>query len=150
MDIQSILKVLPHRYPFLMIDRILELEPGKRAVGIKNVSINEPHFMGHWPDNPVMPGVLIVEAMAQTAGVAMLSATHAEGKQAFLGGLDKVRFRHPVAPGDQLRIEATLIKQRGNTGKVHITATVDDQVACEGDFTFVLISEASEQSETIS
>jgi len=138
MDITSILKTLPHRYPFLLVDRILELEPGQRAVAVKNVTFNEPQFTGHWPENPVMPGVLIVEAMAQTAGVALLSAHQAEDKQAFLGGLDKVRFRRPVTPGDQLIIEANLVRTKGSMGKMHIEAKVDGEVACTGDFSFVL------------
>lgn len=141
MDIRAILETLPHRYPFLLVDRILELEPGQRAVGIKNVTANEPQFTGHWPDNPVMPGVLILEAMAQTAGVALLSADHPHNKQAFLGGLNKVRFRRPVVPGDQLIIEAELVRFKGTVGRVHIVARVDDEVACEGDFSFALVDE---------
>ena len=147
MDIRSILKTLPHRYPFLLIDRILELEPGQRAVGIKNVTANEPHFAGHWPENPLMPGVLILEAMAQTAGVALLSAYQAGDKQAFLGGLDKVRFRHPVIPGDQLIIEANVVRWKGLMGRVHIVAKVGDQVACEGDFSFALVEDTPQAED---
>jgi len=148
MDIRSILRTLPHRYPFLLVDRILELEPGQRAVGIKNVTANEPQFTGHWPDNPVMPGVLIVEAMAQTAGVALLTGRETQGKQAFFGGLDKVRFRRPVVPGDQLIMEAKLIRQKGAIGKMHITANVEDELACSGDFSFVLVDEDQKSNQT--
>ena len=142
MDIAGILKILPHRYPFLLVDRIQELEPGTRAVGIKNVTANEPQFAGHWPENPVMPGVLILEAMAQTAGVALLSAHESEQRQAFFGGLDKVRFRRPVIPGDQLLIEATVVRQKGSMGRVHIVARVEEEVACEGDFIFALVGDS--------
>ena len=148
MDIRSILKTLPHRYPFLMVDRILELEPGQRAVGIKNVTANEPHFAGHWPENPVMPGVLILEAMAQTAGVALLSHHQTTNKQAFFGGLNKVRFRQPVIPGDQLIIEANVVRWKGQMGRVHIVAKVADQVACEGDFSFALVDEPTPAADT--
>lgn len=139
MDIKGILATLPHRYPFLMVDRILELVPGERAVGIKNVTMNEPHFMGHWPENPVMPGVLILEAMAQTAGVALLTRHGAPGKQAFFGGLERVRFRQMVTPGDQLVITAEVMKWKGMMGRVHIVARVGEQVVCEGDFSFALV-----------
>jgi len=147
MDIRAILRTLPHRYPFLLVDRILEVEPGQRAVGVKNVTANEPQFTGHWPENPVMPGVLVVEAMAQTAGVAMLTAHQTQGKQAFLGGVDKVRFRRPVVPGDQLIIEAELVRQRGDIGKMHITAKVGDELACSGDFSFVLVDQDQEPDQ---
>ncbi len=147
MDIRAILQTLPHRYPFLLVDRVLELEPGQRAVGVKNVTANEPHFTGHWPGNPVMPGVLIIEAMAQTAGVAMLTGHETQGKQAFLGGVDKVRFRRPVGPGDQLIIEAELVRQKGSIGKMHIVAKVEDEVVCSGDFSFVLVDEDQESNQ---
>ncbi len=142
MDIKSILKSLPHRYPFLLVDRILEMERGKRAVGIKNVTANEPQFTGHWPGNPVMPGVLIVEAMAQTAGVALLSRHGTENNQAFFGGLDNMRFRRLVIPGDQLVIEAEIVRKKGAIHKVHIVARVEGQVACEGDFSFALVDDS--------
>ena len=141
MDIRGILKTLPHRYPFLMVDRILELEPGQRAVGIKNVTFNEPHFTGHWPGNPVMPGVLILEAMAQVAGVFLLCTADHRGKLAYFGGADKVRWRRAVVPGDQLVMEATMIKIKGNFGKVAVVARVDGEVACAGDFSFALIEQ---------
>ncbi len=146
MDIHAIFETLPHRYPFLMVDRILEIEPGKRAVGMKNVTINEPYFTGHWPQRPVMPGVLMVEAMAQVAGIFLLCGAAAEGRQAFLGGIDKVRFRRQVVPGDQLIIEAELIKQRGNIGKVRTVARVDGEVACEGELIFALVAEDSQSA----
>ena len=140
MDIHAIFKTLPHRYPFLMVDRIIEIESGKRAVGIKNVSINEPYFTGHWPGEPVMPGVLIVEAMAQVAGMFLLAGNDVGDQQAFLGGIDKLRFRRQVVPGDQLIIEAELIKQRGSIGRVRAVAKVDDEIACEGELTFALMT----------
>ncbi len=149
MDIRAILRTLPHRYPFLLVDRILELKPGKYAIGIKNVTANEPYFTGHWPGNPVMPGVLIVEAMAQTAGVALLTGHETQGKQAFFGGLDKVRFRRPVVPGDQLVMEAKLVRQKGAIGKMHITAKVSNELACSGDFSFVLVDDNQESEQAL-
>ncbi len=146
MDIHAIFNTLPHRYPFLMVDRILEIEPGRRAVGIKNVTINEPYFTGHWPGEPVMPGVLIVEAMAQVAGMFLLAGTQVGDQQAFLGGIDKVRFRRQVVPGDQLIIEAELIKRRGSIGKVQTVAKVGDEIACQGELTFALVAADSETS----
>lgn len=139
MDITGILKTLPHRYPFLLVDRILELEPGRRAVGIKNVTANEPQFTGHWPGKPVMPGVLILEAMAQVGGVFLLCTSDNRGKLAYFGGVDKVRWRRAVYPGDQLVIEATMVRCKGSAGKVSIVARVEDHVACEGLFSFVLM-----------
>ena len=147
MDIDGILKTLPHRYPFLMVDRILELEPGRRAVGIKNVTVNEPHFTGHWPDNPVMPGVLVLEAMAQVGGVFLLCTSENRGKLAYFGGVDKVRWRRAVRPGDQLRIEAQMIKVRGTIGKVAIEARVDGELACHGVFSFALVENPQSSDE---
>jgi beta-hydroxyacyl-ACP dehydratase FabZ len=140
MDIDGILKTLPHRYPFLLVDRILELEPGKRAVGIKNVTANEPHFTGHWPDNPVMPGVLVLEAMAQVAGVLLLCTSENSGKLAYFGGADKVRWRRTVRPGDQLRMEVKILRVLGTVGKVEVEATVEGEVACHGIFSFALVA----------
>ena len=117
LDQSAIMNILPHRYPFLLVDKIVELEPGERAVGLKSVSGNEPFFPGHFPGRPVMPGVLIVEALAQTGAVALLSASGLEGKIAYFAGSDKCRFRRPVVPGDQLRLEVTLTRMRGRIGK---------------------------------
>lgn len=138
LDIKEIQKVLPHRAPFLLVDRIIELEPMKRAVGIKNVTMTEAHFQGHFPGNPIMPGVLILEAMAQVGGVAMLYPEENRGKIALFGGMENVKFRRPTVPGDQLRMVAELIKMRGMIGKIHAEAYVDDQLVAQGDFTFAI------------
>jgi 3-hydroxyacyl-[acyl-carrier-protein] dehydratase len=138
MDINKILRTLPHRYPFLLVDKILEMEPGKRAVGIKNVTINEPFFQGHWPGMPVMPGVLILEAMAQVGGVLLLAQADNTGKQAYIGGMDKVRFRRKVLPGDQLVIEIEMQKVKGDIGRVLAVSRVNGEVVAEGEFLFAL------------
>lgn len=155
MDIRQIQATLQHRYPFLLVDRILELEPGKRAVGVKNVTVNEEFFNGHFPGNPVMPGVLTVEAMAQVGGILLLCSTGNEGKLAFFAGIDKLRFRRPVVPGDQLVTEVTLLKTKGDIGRVAVTGRVDGQVVAEGEYLFVLrldkgnrtLSSGAEQEE---
>jgi 3-hydroxyacyl-[acyl-carrier-protein] dehydratase len=134
-DIQSI---LPHRYPFLLVDRIVELEEGIRAVGTKAVSIGEPFFTGHFPRYPVMPGVLIAEALAQVGAVAVLSASQPRDRIPFLAGLDNFRFKRQVIPGDLLRLEVTLLQLRTRAGKGHGVASVEGQVAAEGDILFVL------------
>ena len=139
LDIKGIMKILPHRYPFLLIDKVLELEPGVRAVAIKNVTVNEPQFTGHWPGNPVMPGVLMLEAMAQVGGVIIMSADGMEGKTAFFAGMDGIRFRRPVHPGDQLIITAEVVRRKGNMGKAEAVARVGDEVAVEGEFMFALV-----------
>jgi UDP-N-acetylglucosamine acyltransferase len=136
LDIKEILKIIPHRYPFILIDRIIELEEGKRAVAIKNVTINEPFFTGHFPDHPIMPGVLIVEAIAQVGVVMALRVPENEGKLVYFGGIDNVRFRRPVVPGDQLRIEVEALWVRGAIGKMRGKVTVEGQVAVEGEFIF--------------
>lgn len=135
----QIQKVLPHRYPFLLVDRVLEVDIGKRAVGIKNVTINEEFFLGHFPGAPVMPGMLILESMAQVGGVLLLSDPRNAGKLAMFGGLDKVRFRRPVLPGDTLRIEVNVLKDRGRFGKVRITAHVEAELVAEGEFLYAMV-----------
>lgn len=130
--------IIPHRYPMLLVDRIIELEPMKRAVGIKSVTINEHFFAGHFPQKPVMPGVLILEAMAQVGGVAMLYPEENRGKLAVFGGMERVKFRKPVTPGDQLLMEAEVLKIRGSIGKIWAQASVDGQVVAEAEFLFAL------------
>lgn len=136
MDSKQIQDIIPHRYPFLFVDRIVEIEPGKRAVGIKNVSSNEAFFQGHFPDYPVMPGVLIAEALAQVAAVSMMALDEYKGKIGFLAGLDKFRFRRQVKPGDVLRLETELLRLRGKLGKAKAVAKVGDEIACEGELMF--------------
>ena len=138
LNAEQIQEILPHRYPFLYVDRIIELEEGKRAVGIKNVSINEDFFNGHFPGYPVMPGVLIVEALAQVGGVALLKAEANKGRLAFLTGIDNCRFKRQVVPGDQLRLEVEFIKLRGQMGKGKGIATVDGELVCEVEILFAL------------
>lgn len=138
LDINEIKAILPHRYPFLLIDRITELEEGARAVGLKNVSGNEEFFNGHFPDYPVMPGVLIVEALAQVGAVAMLAKPENKGRLAFFAGIDKCRFKKQVIPGDQLQLEVEIIRLRGTIGKGKAVATVAGEVACETEIMFAL------------
>jgi 3-hydroxyacyl-[acyl-carrier-protein] dehydratase len=133
LDVTDIRQILPHRYPFLLVDRIVELE-AERVVGIKNVTVNEPFFAGHFPDFPVMPGVLIVEAMAQTAGVLVLkSIPNRDEKLVFLVSVDAARFRKPVVPGDTLRLEMTVIKRKGSVAKMAGRATVDGVLVAEAE-----------------
>jgi 3-hydroxyacyl-[acyl-carrier-protein] dehydratase len=138
LDINEIKEIIPHRYPFLLIDKIIEVEDGKRAIGLKNVTANEEFFNGHFPDYPVMPGVLIVEALAQVGAVAMLKPEANRGKLAFFAGIDNCRFKRQVKPGDQLRLEVEMIKVRGPMGKGKGIATVDGEVACETEIMFAL------------
>ncbi|MBD3292501.1 MAG: 3-hydroxyacyl-ACP dehydratase FabZ [Armatimonadia bacterium] len=135
---REIMEILPHRYPFLLVDRIIELEPGVRAVGIKNITANEPEFTGHFPGNPLFPGVLILEAMAQVGGVLLLAGIEAEDKLALFGGVDKARFRRQVIPGDQIRFEVEMLRRKSTIGKVKGVATVEDEVAAEAELMFAL------------
>ncbi|MCA1055135.1 3-hydroxyacyl-ACP dehydratase FabZ [Rossellomorea aquimaris] len=138
LDINEIKDIIPHRYPFLLVDRILEVEEGQKAVGIKNVTANEEFFNGHFPDYPVMPGVLIVEALAQVGAVAMLKKEENRGRLAFFTGIDKCRFKRQVKPGDQLRLEVEMTRFKGAIGKGKGVATVDGEVACELEMMFAL------------
>ncbi|MED4300077.1 3-hydroxyacyl-ACP dehydratase FabZ [Geobacillus stearothermophilus] len=138
LDIQQIQAIIPHRYPFLLVDRILEIEEGKRAVGIKNVSANEAYFAGHFPEYPVMPGVLIVEALAQVGAVVLLQSEENRGRLAFFAGIDNCRFKRQVKPGDQIRLEVEILRARGAIGKGKGTATVDGELVCETELMFAL------------
>jgi len=138
-NIQQIKEIIPHRYPILLVDRILEVEEGKRAVGIKNVTANEEFFNGHFPDYPVMPGVLIVEALAQVSAVIMLMKDENRGKIGLFAGIDRCRFKKQVHPGDQLRLEVEITRVRGSIAKGNAVATVNGEVACEAEVTFALI-----------
>jgi 3-hydroxyacyl-[acyl-carrier-protein] dehydratase len=135
MHIKDIYNLLPHRYPFLMVDRVIDIDPGKRIVGIKNLSINEEFFQGHFPGNPIMPGVLIVEALAQVAGILAFKSGAPEGKSVFFMSIEKAKFRRPVVPGDQLRLEVSILQCRGNVWKFGGTALVEDKMAAEAEFT---------------
>lgn len=138
LDINQIQAILPHRYPFLLVDRIVSVSEGKRAVGIKNVTANEPYFWGHFPGNPVMPGVLIIEAMAQVGAVAILKLPEYAGKIALFAGIDKARFRRQVVPGDQLRIEVEVLKLRSIVGKSYAVAYVGEEIAAEAELMFMV------------
>ena len=139
LDSSDIQKILPHRYPFLLVDKIIELEPDKRAVGIKNVTMNEHFFTGHFPGRPLMPGVLIIEALAQVAGVLMLNRKENVGKIAYFMSLDRAKFRKTVRPGDQLRLEVNVIKLKARIGQVHTRALVEGHVVSEADLMFALV-----------
>jgi 3-hydroxyacyl-[acyl-carrier-protein] dehydratase len=139
-DTQTLMALLPHRYPFLLVDRVIKYVPGHLAVGIKNVTINEPFFQGHFPQRPIMPGVLIVEAMAQVGGIILTQIPEAQGLLSVFAGIDKVRFRRPVVPGDQLVITAELLSlKRKRFGKMQAQAVVDGQLVCEGEMLFSLV-----------
>lgn len=136
LDIKQILQLMPHRFPILLVDRVLELEPGVRIAAIKNVSVNEPHFQGHFPGHPVMPGVLIIEALAQAAAVltyVTMKTSYPEGTLFLFAGIDGARFKRPVEPGDQLRLEATMDRVKRGVGKFTCRALVDGELACEAE-----------------
>ena len=136
LDIKQILQLMPHRYPILLVDRVLELEPGVRIVAIKHVSVNEPHFQGHFPGHPVMPGVLVIEALAQAAAVltyVTMKTSYPEGTLFLFAGIDGARFKRPVEPGDQLRLEATMDRVKRGVGKFTCRALVDGELACEAE-----------------
>ncbi|HBZ09253.1 MAG TPA: 3-hydroxyacyl-[acyl-carrier-protein] dehydratase FabZ [Bacillus bacterium] len=136
LDVQQIKDTIKHRYPFLLIDKVIEMEEGKRAVGIKNVTMNEKYFDGHFPDYPVMPGVLIVEALAQVSAIAMLSKEGNQGRLGLLAGIDHCRFKKQVRPGDQLRLEVEINRLKGSIGKGKGTASVDGELVCELELIF--------------
>jgi 3-hydroxyacyl-[acyl-carrier-protein] dehydratase len=139
-DTSAIQKLIPHRYPFLLIDRVIEMEPGKRIVGIKNVTANEHFFQGHFPDRPIMPGVLIIEALAQAGAVLLLAQPEERGKLPLFAGINNFRFRRSVVPGDQLRLEVEFTMRRGPIGRGQARATVAGQLAAEGELTFSAVA----------
>lgn len=143
LEADEIEAIIPHRYPLLLVDRVVEIDEGKRAVGIKSVTANEWFFEGHFPGRKIMPGVLIVEAMAQVAAITMLKGREDDGKSPTFGGIEQMRFRRPVRPGDQLRLEFELEKLRGPVGKGKVRATVDGDLAAEGTITFALVDLAA-------
>lgn len=139
LDIKKIMEIIPQRAPFLMIDRVDELEIGKSCIAYKNVCINEPHFQGHFPGEPIMPGVLIVEALAQTGAVAILAKEENKGKNALFAGIDGLKFKKPVLPGDVLKLEVKIIKEKGPIGVGEAIASVEGKVVCKGVLTFALV-----------
>lgn len=139
LNIDQIKELIPHRYPFLLVDKIKELEVGKKAIGIKNVTANEPFFQGHFPEYPIMPGVLIIEAMAQVGAVAMMSMEENKGKLGVFAGIDKVRFKKEVRPGDTLVMEVEMTSVRRNIGKAIAKAYVEDELVCSGELMFALV-----------
>ncbi len=139
LDVKQIMEIIPQRAPFLMIDRVEEYTPGESAIAYKNVCINEWYFEGHFPGNPIMPGVLITEALAQTGAIAILSEKENKGKNALFGGIDKLRFKRQVVPGDILKLEVKIIKKKGPIGVGEAIATVNGEVAVKGELTFALV-----------
>lgn len=139
LDINDIMRIIPQRAPFLMIDKVEEYVPGESAVAYKNVCINEWFFKGHFPGNPIMPGVLITEALAQTGAIAILSLEENKGKNALFGGIDKLRFKKQVLPGDVLKLEVKIIKRKGPVGVGEGIATVDGKVVAKGELTFAIV-----------
>jgi 3-hydroxyacyl-[acyl-carrier-protein] dehydratase len=137
-DINRIKELLPHRYPFLLVDRVISMEPRKRITALKNVTNNEEYFTGHFPGRPVMPGVLIIESMAQAAGLTLLVEEEHRGKIPFFTGIDKARFRRPVIPGDQLYLDVELLRVKGNVCRAQGKATVDGEIAAEAQLMFIL------------
>jgi 3-hydroxyacyl-[acyl-carrier-protein] dehydratase len=142
-DVHRIMEMIPHRYPFLMIDRVVDIVPGVKATGVKNVTINEPYFAGHFPERPVMPGVLIIEAMAQTAAVFVVHTlgVESEGKLVYFMSVDGARFRKPVEPGDQLRVEVTKQRSRGNVWKFTGAAKVDGKLVAEATYAAMIMND---------
>jgi 3-hydroxyacyl-[acyl-carrier-protein] dehydratase len=138
LDINEIKSMLPHRYPFLLVDRVLEIEPKKHIVAMKNVTANENFFNGHFPARPVMPGVLIIECMAQAAGILMLAEKEYEGKIPYFTGIDNARFRRTIIPGDQIMLEVEILRVRGNVGRAKGVAKVDGKVAAEAEMMFIM------------
>jgi 3-hydroxyacyl-[acyl-carrier-protein] dehydratase len=147
LGLREIMEIIPHRYPFLLIDSVACLTPGERAVGYKNVTANEPYFAGHFPTYPVMPGVLIVEALAQVGAVALLSLPENKGRLAFFAGIDGVRFRRQVLPGDRLRLEVNILSMKMGIGKGEAKAYVGEELAVSGQLLFALAEEGSLSAE---
>ena len=139
LNINDIMEIIPQRPPFLMIEKVESLVPGESCIAYKTVCINEPHFQGHFPGNPIMPGVLIIEALAQTGAVAILSLDEYKGKNALFGGVDKLRFKKQVVPGDVLKLEVKIIKRKGPIGVGQVLATVDGVLAAKGELTFAVV-----------
>ncbi len=138
-DLREILTLLPHRYPFLLVDKIIEIDGDERAIGIKNVTVNEPHFMGHFPDHPIMPGVLLIEGMAQTAGAICARKSRSGSNLVYFMTIDNARFRKPVVPGDRVEFHVVKQKQRGNIWKFHCDAKVDGQLVAEADIGAMIV-----------
>lgn len=139
LEIEAIKEILPHRYPFLLVDRITELEPGKRAVGIKNVTANEPFFQGHFPERAIMPGVLLIEVMAQVGGIMILALPEHRGKLAYIASVEGAKFRRPIVPGDTLTAEVELLRIIGTMGKVKCRLRVGEEAAVEAVIMFALV-----------